>query len=182
MRKNVARLIVVGAALALATAGIALAAGAVTVRTSSSETLGKILVDQSGKTLYHYTPDKGTTVKCTGACARAWPPVVVAAGKLPKAGTGVSATKLKTVKRPDGKLQVTYAGLTLYRYAGDKAAGATKGQASGKVWYVVSGSGKLVKTTPPASTGGGTGGGTDGGGSTGGGGDTGGGTGGVDPY
>ena len=37
-------------------------------------------------------------------------------GTKPKAGAGISAAKLSTVKRPDGSTQVTYAGFPLYRY------------------------------------------------------------------
>ena len=51
--------------------------------------------------------------------------------------------------------QVTYAGWPLYFFAGDTAAGQTKGQGFEKQWYVVNTSGALVKraiTTPTTTT------------------------------
>jgi predicted lipoprotein with Yx(FWY)xxD motif len=119
-------------------------------------------------TLYHYTPDSLEAIKCTAACAQFWPPLTVPAGTKPKAGAGLSASKLSTVKRPDGKLQVTYAGLTLYRYSADKKAGQVSGEGFEHKWFAVSSAGKLVRaassggggtptTTNPTSTGGGYG-------------------------
>ena len=90
---------------------------------SSIRKFGSLLVSAAGMTLYHYTPDKHGTIKCTAACAKFWPPLLVKRGAQPKAGAGVSAAKLSTVKRPDGTTQVAYAGLTLYRYSGDKKPG-----------------------------------------------------------
>ena len=49
-------------------------------------------------------------------------------GTKPTAGPGVLLSKLGTIKRPDGGLQVTYHGLALYRYAPDRKAGDVKGQ------------------------------------------------------
>lgn len=56
-------------------------------------------------------------------------------------------SKLGTVKRPDGELQVTYAGFGLYRYSGDRKAGDVKGQGFQRIWYAISPSGKVVTTT-----------------------------------
>ena len=43
-----------------------------------------------------------------------------------------------TVKRPDGgKLQLTYDGHPLYRYAGDQSKADAKGEGVGGQWYVV---------------------------------------------
>ena len=50
---------------------------------------------------------------------------------------GVDAAAVNTVKRADGKLQLTIAGWPVYRYSGDKAAGDTTGQGVGKVWFAV---------------------------------------------
>src|SRR3954470_3910388 len=121
-----ARSAVTGIAAGLAVAGVlaTAASGAlVSVYSTQNGALGKILVSASGRTLYHYSADTRLGVKCTGTCASQWPPLLVAAGAKPAAGPGVSALLLGTVKRPDGKLQVTYHGLSLYTYAGDKKAG-----------------------------------------------------------
>ncbi len=156
------RLVVLVAVISLVTAAVAAAAGPVAVRASKSAALGNtILIDQNGRSLYHVTSDQGMKVTCVGACAKAWPPVIVS-GKA-RAGAGITAAWLGTVKRPDGKLQATYKGLTLYRFGGDKASGDVNGQAVEQKWYAVGSSGKLVKTIPEAASGGGgTGGGSTG--------------------
>jgi hypothetical protein len=77
-------------------------------------------------------------------------------GTKPLAGPGITKSKLGTIKRPDGRIQVTYAGLTLYRYSGDSKAGQTNGEGIQNIWYAISPTGKLVKK---ASSSGGYGGG-----------------------
>ena len=130
-----------------------------------------ILVDAGGRPLYHLTSEKGKAIRCSGGCARTWPPVILAKGTTAGAGPGVTRGKLGTVKRPDGRLQATYAGFPLYRYAADRK-GTAGGQGLGKVWYVVSSAGRIVTRAVaeiPADGGGDTGGGTTGDGDTGGG-------------
>jgi predicted lipoprotein with Yx(FWY)xxD motif len=134
--------------VALFGASAALAAGrvAVTVKAGHNATLKTtILVDQSGRTLYHITSDTGRHVTCSGACATIWPPLVIPKGTTPSAGPGIVKSKLGTITRPDGRIQVTYAGLTLYRYSGDSKAGQAKGEGFMKLWYVSNPAGKLVK-------------------------------------
>ena len=150
------------ALLAVAGAGVAMAAttsgGSGTVKAAHTGTFGSLLVTSAGMTLYHYTRDEHGTIKCTAACAKFWPPLVVKAGVKPKAGAGVSAAKLSTVRRPDGKTQVTYAGLPLYRYSGDAKPGDVKGQGFEHDWFAVTSKGTLAKagaatgTTPAPTT------------------------------
>jgi predicted lipoprotein with Yx(FWY)xxD motif len=130
---------------------------AATVGVSSNGSLGKILVDSQGRTLYLFQADKGTKSACTGACAAAWPPLR-ATGK-PVAGSGLTASKLTTVPRSDGQPQVVYNGHPLYRFASDQSPGTASGQAVnafGALWYVVSPAGATI-TTPAASNSGGGG-------------------------
>jgi len=143
------------AVLFIAFCGSSLAGAAVapTVKTASVETLGKVVVSSTGRTLYHYVDESKGRVKCTGACAKLWPPLLVGATAKPVAGPGVTASKLSVVKRPDGKMQVTYGGLGLYLYAGDKKSGDTNGQALENEWFAVSPSAKVVKeSAAPASS------------------------------
>jgi predicted lipoprotein with Yx(FWY)xxD motif len=139
-------------------AAIAATSGGGTVKAATNSTFGSLIVSSAGMTLYHYTPDKHGTIKCTGQCASFWPPLVVKSGVTLKAGAGISAAKLKTVKRPDGKTQVAYAGFPLYRYSGDKKPGDVKGQGFQKIWFAVTSKGTLAKasgsagTTPPPTT------------------------------
>jgi predicted lipoprotein with Yx(FWY)xxD motif len=131
--------------LALGAAG---STGKPTVKTADNPSIGTILVGATGLTLYHYADDHGAVVKCNGACAKQWPPVLVAAGAKPVAGPGITASRLGTVKRPDGTTQVTYAGWALYRFAGDTRSGQINGQGLEKEWYALAPSGKIVKLMP----------------------------------
>jgi predicted lipoprotein with Yx(FWY)xxD motif len=122
----------------------------VAVNSTENRTLGNILVSASGRTLYHISAEPKNVVRCTGACAADWPPLLIAAGTKPVAGPGVRASLLGTVKRPDGTLQITYGGLPLYRYSGDKRAGSIKGAGVGGIgwlggaWHAVAPSGAVV--------------------------------------
>src|SRR5713226_4082614 len=147
----------VAALLAVAGIGAALAAtmsGASggTVKAAPNATFGSLLVTSAGLTLYHYTPEKNGAIKCTAACAQFWPPLVVKAGTKPTAGAGITKSKLSTVKRPDGKTQVTYAGFLLYRYSGDKKPGDVKGQGFQKIWFAVTSKGTLAKAGATSGT------------------------------
>jgi predicted lipoprotein with Yx(FWY)xxD motif len=118
----------------------AAAAGTVNLGDTS---LGSILVDAEGMTLYIFTNDTGGTSSCYDDCASAWPPLLSTAD--PVAGEGVDATKLGTTERTDGAMQVTYAGMPLYTFASDTAAGDTTGQGVGTKWYVVDAAGTVIK-------------------------------------
>ncbi len=125
----------------------------VTVKAAKSAALKTtIVVDGRGLTLYHLTAESGKTIRCSGACAKVWPPLLVPAGAKPRAGAGLLRSKLGTVKRPDGHFQATYAGLALYRYSGDRKAGDANGQGFQQAWFAIKSTGVLV-------TGGGGGGG-----------------------
>ena len=121
----------------------------------SNSSLGSILVNSSGRTLYLFKADVGTTSACSAACANAWPPLV-AAGK-PTAGAGLTASKLGTITRSDGSQQVTYNGHPLYLYVGDKKRGDVTGQgltAFGAAWFALTRSGNQA-SAPASSSGGG---------------------------
>lgn len=151
----------------LAAAGVVLAVLAVTATALASMTstgqvkarktsLGMILVNSKGRTLYLFEKDKSGKSSCYGACAVNWPPYLTTA--KPTAGTGIKASKLGTTKRTNGKLQVTYNKHPLYTFKYDTRAGATKGEnvhAFGADWYAVSPKG--VKVEPQSSSGGTTG-------------------------
>jgi predicted lipoprotein with Yx(FWY)xxD motif len=106
----------------------------ITVGTASS--VGKVLVDSNGLTLYYFQKDQNGESACYGACAKGWPPLLTA-GK-PQAGEGAMASKLGTTERKDGTTQVTYAGWPLYTFVEDKKPGEDNGtdsKAFGASWY-----------------------------------------------
>jgi predicted lipoprotein with Yx(FWY)xxD motif len=120
----------------------------VVISTLKTKKYGTVLVD--GKTLYTLKPGK---TGCGTACHAIWPQVLLPKGvSKATAGTGVSSGKLGTVKVAGGALQVTYSGMALYWFVGDKAPGQVNGNVSdtwGK-WSDVA----TVKPTTPPSTGG----------------------------
>ncbi len=126
-------------------------------RTAGS--LGTVLVSGRGRTLYVDVHDRADHVTCTAACARAWPPLLLARGVTrPVAGTGVKG--LGTVRRPGHRLQVTWHKLPLYLFAGDVRPGQIQGQGMGAAFFVVTPTGVLrtvpatttAPTSPPATT------------------------------
>ena len=106
--------------------------------------LGKVLVDGDGLTLYLFTNDTGTTSACTGGCLAAWPPLV--AKGTPTVGSGLDKSKLTTAPQAGGITQVAYNGHLLYRFATDKAPGDVNGQKVGGTWFVVDSSGNAITT------------------------------------
>ncbi len=135
--------------------------------TSSSEikiahtSIGTVLTNAAGFTLYWFAPDTPTASHCTGSCASIWPPV-----KGPvHAAPGVSLPgHFGTITRPDGTVQATYDGHPLYTYSGDGQPGQTNGNglnASGGLWTAMTPSGSKPAPAPSksSSSGGGYGGG-----------------------
>jgi predicted lipoprotein with Yx(FWY)xxD motif len=103
-------------------------AGSSTVTIGMATTsLGPVLVGPNGLTLYIHAGDSATSSTCTGTCATAWPPLVVASGQTASLASGVTGT-LGTLTRADGTAQVTFNGMPLYGWKGDKAPGDTTGQ------------------------------------------------------
>ena len=101
--------------------------------------LGTILVNGQGRTVYVFANDKTTASTCNGACAADWPPVT-APSPLPTSVPGVSGA-LGSTTRSDGSHQLTVAGHPVYTFSGDSAAGQTNGQGitlNGGLWTVVS--------------------------------------------
>jgi predicted lipoprotein with Yx(FWY)xxD motif len=118
--------------------------GSATVDVANTS-LGKILVDSKGRTLYLFKKDSGTKSTCFAACAANWPPLRVTS--KPTVSKGLTASRAATTKRSDGKPEVTYNGHPLYLFVGDKKPGDTSGQgvnAFGGGWFAVSPAGTQV--------------------------------------
>jgi predicted lipoprotein with Yx(FWY)xxD motif len=159
------------AALAVAAAGCgggsATAASSAPPKTASGQAatvgisntgIGQILVNSEGHTLYLFKADQGTKSACTGACAGAWPPLLVKGP--PALGKGVNASLVHTTTRPEGTTQLTYNGHPLYLFAQDQKAGETNGQgvsAFGAAWFALNSSGNQASAKPSSSSTGGGG-------------------------
>ncbi len=114
---------------------------------SASNSLGTILVDSQGMTLYHLSGEVNGKFICTSsACLGVWHPLIA-----PSTGAPGGVGLLGTVKRPEGTLQVTYKGTPLYTFTGDRKSGETKGQGIKDVgtWSAVTTS---SASSPAAST------------------------------
>jgi len=144
----VALLIFVGVGAAVAATG----SSGGTVKAVANSKYGSLLGTASGMTLYHMTSEKPGSIKCTGGCAQFWPPLLLSGNAKPTAGTGVTASKLGTIRRPDGRVQVTYNGMALYRYSLDRKLGDVKGEGVEGIWFAVTSTGKLAKAGASAAS------------------------------
>jgi predicted lipoprotein with Yx(FWY)xxD motif len=119
---------------------------------TTSSSLGKIVVDGKGMTVYYYGKDtKGETASaCTGGCLAQWPPVT--ASGTPKV-SGITGT-VGTIDGPNGGKQVTIDGLPIYLFAGDSKAGDVNGQLVGNAWWAVAPDGAKITKAASGSSGG----------------------------
>jgi predicted lipoprotein with Yx(FWY)xxD motif len=146
------RITILAALLAMAIAGTALAAGTGrsvrVVSTAKNTSLGEtVLVTMTGRTLYSLSVERKGKFICTSkSCLSFWHPLVVKAGVTP---TG--AKSLATVRRPDGRRQVTYKGGPLYTFSGDSHRSDAKGEGFKDVgvWHAAT---VGASAPPPATT------------------------------
>ena len=130
--------VVFGVSVATASSGQAVPATAGGTAMLRTTTIGgvSVLTNSSGRTLYWFAPDTPSKSVCYGTCAAYWPPVI----GTPAAGSGVTLSKIATIARTDGTIQVTYAGHPLYTYIGDTAPGQANGNdinLNGGFWHEV---------------------------------------------
>jgi predicted lipoprotein with Yx(FWY)xxD motif len=125
------------AALLIAPAAMTESAAPVPVIKYQDDQFGAILATRGKKALYYWNVEKraGGKVRCTGACAKAWPPLVVRTrSAVPRTIRGISG-RFGVIRRPDGRLQVTHRGLPIYTYAHEKAEQVLCNNVDG--WFVV---------------------------------------------
>jgi predicted lipoprotein with Yx(FWY)xxD motif len=110
-----------------------------TLMVATDARLGGHLVDGSGRSLYYFAKDvpagatQAAVSNCNADCLPVWPifhadSVVV---------QGIDPTGVGELTRSDGSRQTTFQGFPLYYFAGDTAAGDTKGEGVGGIWFVV---------------------------------------------
>ena len=130
--------LILAAVLAVSAVAVpmALAGGSKTVvgEAHASSLHKTVLTNTKGLTLYSLSVEKNGKFICTGSCTSTWFPLIVARGTTPK-----GPVKLGTIKRPEGKIQVTFKGLPLYTFDGDSAKGQAKGEGFKDVgtWHAV---------------------------------------------
>jgi predicted lipoprotein with Yx(FWY)xxD motif len=133
-------------ATAASCVAIASAQASTTVVELRMTSLGPILTEGSGFTLYEFSLDKRRHDNCGPimGCYETWHPLIANEGVM--AGPGLKATKLGTIPLYLGQ-QVTYYGHPLYTYTGDPLAGETNGAGIfqfGGFWWGVNHKGKKV--------------------------------------
>ena len=111
--------------------------------------LGKILADPQGKTLYYFANDVRASgaSSCNGQCAVVWP---VFSPSAISVSSPLNPADFASITRADGTKQTTYMGRPLYFYSGDTGPGTTRGEGINNVWYVAGIAGTLP--TPPPTT------------------------------
>ena len=145
------------AALMLSTGGTAMAhsgdRGAVADAAASTPSIsvrssryGRVLFDGKGRALYLFTRERSSTPRCYGACATAWPPVLVSG--RPRAGVGARSSLIGTTRRRGGARQATYRGQPLYYYVTDRRPGQITCQdvvEFGGTWLILAPDGRAVR-------------------------------------
>jgi predicted lipoprotein with Yx(FWY)xxD motif len=138
------------------TGGKATANGAsdATLSAAESDTLGPIVIDADGFTMYRFDKDSAHPSKsnCTGACATVWPPEIVTSSNISL--SGINPSMVGSVTRPDGSKQLTIGGWPIYGYSGDKNPGDVNGQGVEGAWYAITPTGGKATSAlaTPAST------------------------------
>jgi predicted lipoprotein with Yx(FWY)xxD motif len=149
--RKIAVAVVLAATTAVAGASAATTVSRVVAKSVRSKTLGRtILVTPKGMTLYSLSAEKhGRFICTTKVCLSLWTPLVV-----PRGTTPTGAKTLATVRRPDGRFQVTYRGLPLYTFANDRKPGDAKGNGFKDVGTWLAASAAAPKPAAPAAGGG----------------------------
>lgn len=97
-----------------------------------STSLGQVLTNKSGLTLYYFLPEKGSTLVCdTGSCLATWPLLTVSGTPSAQGVTG----QITQVSAPSGQSAVVFNGWPLHTYSGDSGAGQTNGQGIEGKWF-----------------------------------------------
>jgi predicted lipoprotein with Yx(FWY)xxD motif len=111
------------------------------VTITGNATLGGIITDSKGRTLYMFTQDTDLTSHCTSAaCANKWPAFYTDVVTVTEAGS-LAAGDFSEITRTDGKKQTTYKGWPLYYFSTDgtgviETAGLTGGNGfANGLWY-----------------------------------------------
>lgn len=92
--------------------------------------LGSVLTDDDGMTLYIFTRDEAGKSNCYGGCAQSWPPFE--AGRRAQ-----NSGNFSVIERNDGSRQWAYDGAPLYYWVNDKKPGDVTGHEVGGSWFVI---------------------------------------------
>jgi predicted lipoprotein with Yx(FWY)xxD motif len=132
--KTLALLTAVFATLALGKAAAAMTPRSPAIRYVDDQ-FGPILATPKKQALYYWTQENDFRIHCKGSCAQLWPPLIVRS----KAAVRVHVAGIKgtfgTIRRPDGRLQVTYNRRPVYTYVHEGPTEVRCDNVGG--WFVV---------------------------------------------
>jgi predicted lipoprotein with Yx(FWY)xxD motif len=77
---------------------------------------GSVLASSNRQALYYWSKEKPGTIRCTGSCAAAWPPLYVPKGVRVTATMPGLTGRFGTIRRADGRRQLTRNGRAVYSY------------------------------------------------------------------
>lgn len=103
------------------------------VQLNTIGTLGDVLVDSEGSTLYFFSNDVSGQSACIDGCLDSWPIYYKADLTI---SDDLNASDFGVITRADGAKQTTYQGWPLYYFSGDVAANDSNGEGVGNVWFV----------------------------------------------
>ena len=103
------------------------------VNVKENQSMGKVLTDAYGRTLYFFTKDAKGTSMCTDGCLNNWP-VFYADGM--EFGAGLNAPDFGSINRGNGVMQTTFKGWPLYYFVNDTLPGSMKGEGAIGKWFV----------------------------------------------
>ena len=103
------------------------------VQLMDHSSLGSVLTDEAGMTLYYFSRDFQSTSVCEGGCLANWPIFYTDQLSLDE---GLDEGDFATITRGDGEKQTTYKGWPLYYFANDANPGDVAGEGANNIWYV----------------------------------------------
>jgi len=117
---------------------VILTGSAYMVDISYHPSVGDLLVNKNGMTLYYFSNDDANQgSKCYDRCVDTWKPFyeVIYRENLPDR---LNVLDFSTIKRGDDRLQIAYKGWPLYLYIGDDKPGDLFGEGKENAWFIVS--------------------------------------------
>lgn len=96
---------------------------------TADTSLGAVLTNAAGLSLYTFDKDASGKSNCYDACATSWPP-------MPAEASSKDEGDFTVVKRDDGTFQWAHKGAPLYTWVGDSAKGDVTGDGVGGVWHI----------------------------------------------
>lgn len=96
---------------------------------SAETSVGTVLTNAEGLTLYTFDKDEPGKSNCYDQCATNWPP-------MPAKASSEGEGDLSVVERKDGTFMWAHSGQPLYTWIGDSEQGDVSGDGVGGVWHV----------------------------------------------